>query len=188
MQDNEWPIGWFTPGESSFYRAEARKVRGGLIVEVGVYLGRSLSRIAGICRENKTRLVAVDNWKGCVEINEHVRGVELLKPFRENMEWLGLWDAVEPLSGDSAFSAREFPEGSIDLVFIDATHTYEAVLLDAQAWWSRLKWGGVLLGHDYRAEFPGLKQAVDEMFGRPDETGESVWKVVKSSPSRMRLR
>lgn len=186
MEDDLWPKGWFTSEEAAAYEEEARRVRGGLVVEVGVYLGRSLSRVAPICRANGTRLVAVDNWRGCVELGEPGKGVELLEPFRQNMEWLGLWDAVEPLSGDSALAALGFAEGSIDLVFIDATHHYPAVITDVRAWWPRLKWGGVLLGHDYRPEFPGLVRAVDELFGKPDSVAGSVWKVTKSWPARLR--
>ncbi|MBM4107710.1 MAG: class I SAM-dependent methyltransferase [Phycisphaerae bacterium] len=186
MENDQWPKGWFTPEEAAAYQAEARRVRGGTVVEVGVYLGRSLSRVAPICRLNGTRLVAIDNWKGCVELGEPGTGVELLEPFRANMEWLGLWDAIDPVSGDSALSALRFAEGSVDLVFIDATHHYPAVLTDARAWWSRLRWGGVMLGHDYRAEFPGLVRAVDELFGEPDAVAGSLWKVSKAWPGRLR--
>ena len=73
--DDLLPRGWFDAEEAAFYREEASKIRGGLICEIGVYLGRSLSSIAAACRENRTRLVAIDNWRGCVEIGEQLRGI-----------------------------------------------------------------------------------------------------------------
>lgn len=36
-----------------------------------------------------------------------------------------------------------------DFVFIDAEHTYDEVLADCRAWWSKVKPGGWLCGHDY---------------------------------------
>ena len=37
----------------------------------------------------------------------------------------------------------------IDVLFIDGDHTYEGVKSDIQAWWPKVKVGGVLCGDDY---------------------------------------
>ena len=61
--------------------------------------------------------------------------------------------------------ARELvPDGSLDLVFIDGTHTYDEVWQDITAWWPKLKLGcgSIMSGHDYSRKFRGLKQAVNE--------------------------
>jgi len=69
-----------------------------------------------------------------------------------------------------------------DLVFIDADHYYEDVKIDLEAWYSLVKGGGIICGHDYEARWhPGVKKAVDEFFGEknielyPDQ----VWVVNK---------
>lgn len=186
MDDDNWPIGWFTSDEAAMYSREANRIRNGVIVEVGVYMGRSLSRIAPLCRSNGNRLVAIDNWQGCIELDEVGKGIPLLERFRQNMEWLGLWETVEPMTGDSADSAANFADESIDLVFIDATHYYEPVKRDIRAWWPKLKPGGVLLGHDFRPGFGGLVRAVRELFGVPDELGGSVWKIAKKPGRNLR--
>jgi predicted O-methyltransferase YrrM len=186
MMTDTLPYGWFTAQEASLYAEEAEKVRAGVVVEVGVYLGRSLSVVAPVCRRNSTRLVAVDNWKGCVEIGEEKLDLRLLDGFRENMAWLGLTGAIEEMEGDSAASAANFADGSVDLVFLDATHYYITVKADAKAWWPKIRAGGVLLGHDYQASYPGLVKAVNELFGQPDERRGTVWKVTKTSAGRMR--
>lgn len=183
------PQGWFLPQEAEAYWREATRVRRGLVVEVGVYLGRSISSVAAICRSNANRLVAIDHWVGCPELKEPENGVYLLDKFRDNMQWLGLWDAIEVMDSDSTAAADRFADQSVDLLFLDATHSKEAVLCDVRAWWPKLKTGGVLLGHDYNPQaWPGVVQAVTTLFGAPDETRASVWKVVKSADDRIRSR
>lgn len=59
-----------------------------------------------------------------------------------------------------------FADGHFDWVYLDAAHTYEAVMADLHAIWPRLKPGGVLLGDDYYIRKDGsdngTKRAVDE--------------------------
>ena len=46
-------------------------------------------------------------------------------------------------------AANLFPDGSLDFVYIDANHTYEAVTEDIALWYPKVKKGGILAGHDY---------------------------------------
>lgn len=70
------------------------------------------------------------------------------------------------IEGDSAASAAEIPDGSLDFVFIDADHSYEAVRRDIAAWRSKVTPGGWFGGHDYSPKFPGVIRAVDFIFGK----------------------
>lgn len=56
----------------------------------------------------------------------------------------------------------QIADGSIDAIFIDGDHSYEAVSKDLPFWWKKLRKGGWLLGDDYASCHPGTKQAVDE--------------------------
>ena len=56
----------------------------------------------------------------------------------------------------------EIPDGSLDAVFIDGDHSYEAVIQDLPFWWKKLKIGGWLLGDDYASCWPGTTRAVDD--------------------------
>ena len=49
----------------------------------------------------------------------------------------------------SAEGATQFAEGQLDFVYIDANHSYDAVVEDIRLWYPNLKPGGVLAGHDY---------------------------------------
>jgi len=53
------------------------------------------------------------------------------------------------VKGFSVSASRQFADGSLDLVYIDAAHDYASVRADTDAWWSKVKGGGVLSGHDY---------------------------------------
>ena len=69
--------------------------------------------------------------------------------------------------------------GQFDLVFIDANHEYTHVKQDILAWLPKVRPGGILAGHDYAPEIPmfsGVKQAVDEVFGKKIMLGKDrLW-------------
>lgn len=76
---------------------------------------------------------------------------------------------------DSLAAAKTFQDQSLDLVFIDADHSYEGVKADIHAWAPKVRQGGILAGHDYdQPDFPGVKKAVDE-FCNPNIEAEWVW-------------
>ena len=58
--------------------------------------------------------------------------------------------------------SSQIEDESLDAVFIDADHSYLAVLQDLPFWWKKLRKGGWLLGDDYASCCPGVTQAVDE--------------------------
>lgn len=53
----------------------------------------------------------------------------------------------------STDAAKDVPDGSLDFVYVDGNHVYDAVLEDLQAWAPKVRRGGFIAGHDYR-EFP----------------------------------
>lgn len=62
-------------------------------------------------------------------------------------------------------AARFIPNGSLDFVFIDAGHGYEAAREDIWRWGPKVRPDGFLLGHDYDAAVhPGVVRAVDRAF------------------------
>jgi predicted O-methyltransferase YrrM len=76
----------------------------------------------------------------------------------------------------SSEAVKEMDNYSIDLVFIDANHAYEYVKNDIKNWWPKVRRGGIISGHDYQPHFPGVCQAVDEVFKVHINVGvDSVW-------------
>ena len=54
----------------------------------------------------------------------------------------------------------EIPDESLDCVFVDGDHSYEAVVKDLPFWWKKVRSGGQLLGDDYW--MPEVAKAVHE--------------------------
>jgi len=76
--------------------------------------------------------------------------------------------AIRRETGQAA--AAGFAPGTLDFVYIDARHNYEAVLEDLADWFPLVRSGGILAGHDYNdGDFAqgthGVRRAVDEFFG-----------------------
>lgn len=46
-------------------------------------------------------------------------------------------------------AAKLFADDSLDFVYIDANHKYDAVKEDIELWWPKVKSGGMFCGHDY---------------------------------------
>lgn len=69
---------------------------------------------------------------------------------------------IEIIRKSSLLSSYLINDYSLDFVFIDGDHTYEAVKEDISLWFSKLKDGGFFIGDDYHISCPGVIQAVDE--------------------------
>lgn len=55
---------------------------------------------------------------------------------------------------------EEINDESLDAVFIDGDHSYDAVLADLNFWWKKVKPGGQMLGDDYESCCPEVAPAV----------------------------
>jgi hypothetical protein len=107
---------------------------------------------------------AVDNWgtlpvtgDGAFPQHWHDKNYETaigkLKPYS---------DRVTVLRGLTWQMADQVKDESLDLVYLDAAHYYEAVKQDLEAWYSKVKPGGVVAGHDFINPAYGVLQAVTE--------------------------
>jgi hypothetical protein len=54
---------------------------------------------------------------------------------------------------------------SLDWVYIDADHSYEGIKSDYNAWYDKVRVGGIISGHDYglNGDCEGVKQFIDEL-------------------------
>jgi SAM-dependent methyltransferase len=163
--------GWFSEDEGRWYARFARGLRGGIFVEVGSWKGRSTSFAGPVCNANDTRLVCVDHWSGSRDVLADryaaalaVEDVEAT--FRANMSALGI--LVEVIAAPSVAAAARFEPGSVDRVFLDASHDHDSVAEDLRVWSERLRPDGLLAGHDYADKHPEVRAAVDELAAERD--------------------
>lgn len=60
----------------------------------------------------------------------------------------------------SVAAAKNVESASLDFVFIDAIHTFEAVTEDLNAWYRTVRPGGLVAGHDF--SWPGVREALEK--------------------------
>ena len=53
--------------------------------------------------------------------------------------------------------------GGIDILFIDGGHTYDAVKLDFDTWFPRVKNSGFIVFHDYTVGWCGVYKFINEI-------------------------
>ena len=139
--------------------------------EIGVNQGVNMGMVLRMCP--KFSWYGVDDWRaGYLGWDEAKRKDNKRKALSVQRRHSG---RVKFLVMDSVSASKRFEDGSLDLVFIDADHSYKGVKSDLEAWGPKVRPGGVLAGHDYeQPDFPGVKQAVDE-FCKPNTGAEWVW-------------
>jgi predicted O-methyltransferase YrrM len=167
--------GWMLPEELDWIFQTARSLPpGAQVVEVGSWKGRSTVALCEGLAENETaRAWAVDTFAGDPDISRIVGSFdsnEVLAEFRRNTERCACLSLVV---SSSVEAANGFEDAALDWVFIDANHTYEAVLADILAWAPKLKDGGLMSGHDFGQR--GVTDAVLRSFGEITHGPGALW-------------
>ncbi len=77
---------------------------------------------------------------------------------------------------------RSIGFGDVDLLSIDAAHTYEAVYADIRNWWPLVRSGGTFFGDDFIPHYAGVERAVRRFCQEhrlPFETDREKWIIRK---------
>jgi predicted O-methyltransferase YrrM len=175
--------GWMDHRELAWLAAAASTAR--TIIEVGCFQGRSTRALA----DHTTGVVhAIDPW-AFYRNDDDSQADWITKDY----DWPGLRRAFEAHLADHLASGRvvihaapssaalpallkTLGRRSVDLVFIDGDHRYEAVREDMALAHPLVRAGGILAGHDYgKRDWPGVKQAVDERFPQGVHSLRSIW-------------
>ena len=85
----------------------------------------------------------------------------------------------------STVAAQDFQDKSVDFVFVDGDHRFEAVERDLMDWWPKIRSGGLLVGDDFG--WDGVQKAARRFFQSegvaffllegPDSTHQSFFAV-----------
>jgi predicted O-methyltransferase YrrM len=130
--------GWLTEEQARVLHAEAARVAGGTVVEVGSHHGRSTVVLAA----SGARVVAIDPFPA----DWRYGGPRTADRFRANLASAGVGAAVTLLERTSSdvLSGWDRP---VDLVYVDGKHDVTSCLRDLR--WTRwLSPGGRFLVHD----------------------------------------
>lgn len=140
----------------------------GHIIEIGSWKDKSSVYMAvEIINSGKNiKFDCIDTWNGSQNDRYHIEEAKkknLYELFLQNIE--PVKDIINPIRRTSEEANNLYQDESVDIIFIDADHSYEAVKKDIKIWLPKVKKGGILAGHDYPSGYhPGVKQAVDEIF------------------------
>ena len=140
--------------------------------EIGVRDGRFSDRLLDAWKGSL--LISIDPWLSADEDAyvdaSNVSQDEFDNLYLETQERLARHGARSEIWRMTSLDAAALiPDGSLDFAYVDARHDYASVLEDLEAWFPKVKPGGILAGHDYvdidfgRTDF-GVKSAVDEFF------------------------
>ena len=131
-------------------------------VEVGVYEGYNAAHVIDNMQIEKTWLI--DTWGEngffVSDMNSIEEGDRMYVGVQALFAPEIAQNKVEILRMDNREAAKLLPN-DLDLVYIDANHEYEEVKKDMEAWYPKVRKGGILSGDDYHY-YVGVVQAVDE--------------------------
>lgn len=86
-------------------------------------------------------------YKVADKLSEYANRFELMRDFSVN-------------------ASKRFADNSLDFIFLDANHTYDAVMKDLTAWFAKIRPGGIMAGDDYATCHPGVPAAVNLFFAQ----------------------
>lgn len=129
-----------------------------VIVELGTRYGRWAYRAA---KQNpNTHIYCVDCFTGT---RRHDSGKVVMSGEHEFFEWINntkkYRDRIHLLKKTTTDAATDF-DLPIDILFIDADHTYDGLTADLKNWVPKVRTGGLIAGHDWTSKHPKVKRSV----------------------------
>ena len=144
------------------------------VVEVGCFMGRSTCYIGELIKKSNknVKFYAIDTFEGSQTEQCHIdissqlsaNNSSFFQEYKKHLDYCKVDQYVQTIRDTSLNSCNKFDDGSIDIVYIDASHQYSDVLDDIAAWYPKLKQNGIICGDDYH-HFPGVSKAVHKYFG-----------------------
>lgn len=155
--------GWFN-FEGLYTSMVNRFPSGSHFVEIGCWLGKSAVYM-GVEIANSGKQIkfdCVDTFEGSPEHIDfdEIKNKELYAMFLKNTQ--PLRHIINPIKMSSVNAASLYEDESLDFVEIDAAHEGDAISEDIACWYPKVKYGGVLAGHDY--DFVPVREAVTAFF------------------------
>ena len=111
--------------------------------EVGVYTGAYSRSLLKYCPGLK--LYGIDSWVKYGGYEGDHLSIDAYKLAEENVKGFD----CKLIKSESKEAVQQFPDESLDFVFIDANHSYESVVEDIALWSKKVRKGGIVSGHDF---------------------------------------
>ena len=161
----------------------------GIGIEIGVKRGDFSSILLN--NSSLSKIILLDNWK----YNEDYMDIANVSQKMQDYYYKLVCDRFKHekriiiMKDDAQTVYKEFEDEYFEFIYHDANHCYLFVKQQLEAWYPKLRKGGIMAGHDYfngnykeLGEF-GVKQAVDEFVEKyklslnltSEEQGKSWW-------------
>ena len=111
-------------------------------VERAVYSKVICSRVPGI------KMYGIDPWERYEGYRDHVSQKHLDEFYESAKNRMKDYDYTI-LRKTSKEASKDFKDGTLDFVYIDAMHDYDSVKEDIALWHPKVRRGGIVAGHDY---------------------------------------
>jgi len=156
-------------------REELHKLINRLQLKVGAEIGTQQGLYAKYLLENTDleMLYLIDAWqyiegyRDIANVQNPQHDKNLQETIKNVAPFPNRYNIIKKFSVEAA---KEFEDLFLDFVYIDADHSYKGTMDDLEAWYSKVKVGGVFAGHDFLdgenicgSNF-GVKRAVTEFF------------------------
>lgn len=144
------------------------------VIEIGSYVGDSTA----VWAKHFNEVIAVDPWENGYDENDASSWKYPMSLVEKQFDEMATtYSNIVKWKMSSFEAARKFDENTVQFVYIDALHTFDGVKNDIELWYPKIMKGFYIGGHDYGSKHhPGVKMAVDTMFGKPDVTfPDSSW-------------
>jgi hypothetical protein len=168
---------------ASFLRPES------VMVEIGSYTGESTELF---CMSGRViKIHAVDPWQNGYDAGDEASYIRSMADVEEvfDVRTARFGEMVVKRKMKSVDAAMLFRDRGVDCVYIDGLHTYDVyidglhtydgVIADIKTWLPKIRFDGVIAGHDYHIE--GVRRAVSELLGNPVIVCKGTSWVVKMS-------
>ena len=178
MRYYEHICGWFDFPDI-YLEAINKANDGDILVEIGTFLGKSACFMAEEIEKSNKKLQF-----NCVDVWELTKDDEYKKEnnmpwgekvskymercgqdalywhFQHNIKYAPGGHLIKPIREYSWDGAKYFKDNSCHFIFIDAGHSYESFTKDLEAWYPKMKSGGIFAGHDIIGE--SIQKALKE--------------------------
>lgn len=171
------PSGWEEHAPFGAWLISATRPR--LIVELGVNFGRTYCFFCQTVKnlELTTKCVGVDSWGHDEHIGKYGEETyQNLKQFHDE-RYSSFSSLVRSMFADAV---DRFENGSIDILHIDGTHSYEAAKEDFENYLPKVSKRGIVLFHDINANGCWLSENGKPKVWVPFEV-HKLWKELKES-------
>ena len=133
--------------------------------EIGVFEGEFSHLIHTMLRPS--RLYLADLFRGpMISGDKNGNNTKTINLDQAYQALLGKYHSNPEVSlfrGESELFLSLLPDAHLDFIYIDGDHRYEGCRTDLQLARRKVKRGGIIAGHDYCDQFPGVIRAVDEL-------------------------